>query len=100
MVFPTSYTIENQAGGPSSDVESMAGEPRQLLINTDTWEILLMDGVTMGGHTQVSTVNLTDFLQNNTYIKHGSKALVEAADPTAVSPPTTHTEQLVWSAMT
>lgn len=91
MTFPSDYKVVQQAGESSGVVGDVIGKPRQLLVDTTKWQLLVMDGVNPGGHPVVMLSDFANLFLDSDVIPQGTKTAVEVAvgtdaDSIAVKP--------------
>lgn len=92
MAFPDDYRRVAQAGGNKATVDSHLGIPRQLIIDTESGNIRLMDGVTPGGKPVAMTAELPSQMQAN----------IPAGEVSYVEDPANDIDQLklLWKSLT
>lgn len=58
MAFPDDYRRVQMAGGVTADVVTHTGLPRQIIVDSQDWQLHVMDGVNEGGHKVLMEKNL------------------------------------------
>lgn len=63
MAFPDDYRRVQMAGGVAADVAVHTGLPRQIIVDSEGWQVHIMDGVTEGGRKVQMQHDLPNVLQ-------------------------------------
>jgi hypothetical protein len=80
MTFPSDYKVVRFPGSTTGVLDVYNGFPRQVLIDTQTWTLRLMDGVTPGGFPVVHLRDFAEIFVNPAVVTQGTRLSVEVAD--------------------
>lgn len=84
MTFPSDYKVVKLPGTTTGVLDVYNGFERQLIVDTNTWTLRLMDGTTPGGYPVVHLRDFATFFTDGGIVEQGTKLSVEVATNTGI----------------